>query len=345
MEKEIFKFIIIIVVFVFIYNKIFKSKKDNSNEDNNEDDIEKPYKSIVEYDRKKIQELSKQLLLRHITTSKNNSQAVNHHHIINQIIDICKSENIPYTTEKINEIFESIENSDFIQEEISRQIIKIEKQAQAKIIQKEKEIKRKEELAKRIQEQQKIEDREIKFYEDFKEDISSKINYLLHNNKYSDIKKDYESIVLELIDISEKNYSNSIYFKQDIIAYGRNYEDFIRNTLSKSLELKKEKLMKNSPLYDYFGAIEGGETTLYYLKLNNKFDESRYKVGVTLQNVKARYNGINHPFVVLYEKKLTHANTIEKQILKEFNYLVTDESLLGTNGSEIFKEDVLKLDK
>ena len=103
--------------------------------------------------------------------------------------------------------------------------------------------------------------------------------------------------------------------------------------------------MLYSPLYDYFNAVEGGETTLYYLKLNNKFSEVRYKIGVTLQDVKTRYKGINHPFIVLYEKKLTHANTIEKQILQEFQHLVTDESLLGTTGCEILKEDVLKLDK
>lgn len=332
MEKEIFKFIIIIVVLVFIYNKIFKSKKDNSNEDNNEDDIEKPYKSIVEYDRKKIQELSKQLLLRHITTSKNNSQAVNHHHIINQIIDICKSENIPYTIEKINEIFESIEKSDFIQEEIKKQIIKIEKE-------KEKEQKRKEELARWMQEQQEKKDRELYLFETFKKEIYSKIEDIVYYGKHSEIQENFEEIISDMINFSEEKYY------KHIGNYKYDCEEYIRTNLSDNIQKKKEYLMRESPLYDYFEAIEGGETTLYYLKLNNKFGEIRYKVGVTLQTVKARYNGINHPFVVLYEKKLTHANTIEKQILKEFNYLVTDESLLGTNGSEIFKEDVLRLDK
>jgi len=43
-------------------------------------------------------------------------------------------------------------------------------------------------------------------------------------------------------------------------------------------------------------------------------------------------------------KKLTFAKTIEKKILNDFKHLVTNESLLRTTGSEIFKEDVLKLD-
>ena len=106
---------------------------------------------------------------------------------------------------------------------------------------------------------------------------------------------------------------------------------------------EKEEALNNSPLVNYFGAIEGGETTLYYLKLKNKFGETRYKIGVTLNSVEKRYLG-RSDYKILYENKLTHANTIEKNVLKTFHHLVTDESLLGTNGTEIFKEDVLKLD-
>ena len=109
-------------------------------------------------------------------------------------------------------------------------------------------------------------------------------------------------------------------------------------------ELKEqEEALNNSPLVNYFGAIEGGETILYYLKLKNKFGETRYKIGVTLNSVEKRYSG-RSDYKILYEKKLTHANTIEKKILKKFNHLITDESLLDTNGTEIFKEDILKLD-
>ena len=107
--------------------------------------------------------------------------------------------------------------------------------------------------------------------------------------------------------------------------------------------IKEAEALSVSPLNNYFKAVEGGETTLYYLKLKNKFGETRYKVGVTLGSVAKRYSG-HSGYKVLYEKKLTHANTIEREILKKFSAVITDESLLGTNGTEIFKEDILKLD-
>lgn len=122
--------------------------------------------------------------------------------------------------------------------------------------------------------------------------------------------------------------------------------------LEKNKELEKQreieyqkKLLKESPL-TYFGAVEGGETTFYYLKLKNKSGETRYKIGVTLNTVAKRYQRFNKDidYEILLQKKFTHANKIEKKILKEFHSLKTYESLLGTSGTEIFKEDILKLD-
>ncbi len=137
-------------------------------------------------------------------------------------------------------------------------------------------------------------------------------------------------------------------FKKNTEREEREKLEAIKKVRREKLEaIKREKLkqlkLNDSPLYSYFGAIEGGETTLYYLKLKNKFEEIRYKIGVTINNVSQRYpNKFNYE--ILYEKKLTHANTIEKEIKKEFFHVITDESLLGTDGSEIFKEDVLKMD-
>lgn len=111
------------------------------------------------------------------------------------------------------------------------------------------------------------------------------------------------------------------------------------------------------PLYDpvycgrsnfldgFLNAEEGGETTFYYLKLKNKFGEDRFKIGVTIGSVKKRYGSkYLNQFEVLYEKKLTHAKSIEKEIKNMFNKHITDESLIGTTGTEIFNIDILEMD-
>ena len=114
----------------------------------------------------------------------------------------------------------------------------------------------------------------------------------------------------------------------------------------RQLEVKKKRewALQNSPLWNYFGAEKGGETTFYYLKLKNKKGQVRYKVGVSLNGVIKRYKGVSEKYEILFEESLTHSNTIEKKILKHFKDKITNENLLGTNGTEIFSEDVLKMD-
>lgn len=98
------------------------------------------------------------------------------------------------------------------------------------------------------------------------------------------------------------------------------------------------------PIHNFFEAVNGGETTLYYLKLWNDRGEVRYKVGVTLQSIEQRYKEYYRGFIVLFEEKLTHANTIEKNILRYNKNYITHEKLLGTKGKEIFSDDILRLD-
>lgn len=184
---------------------------------------------------------------------------------------------------------------------------------------------------------------------------------LIHN--FDDIDYIFNTLNMGVVEINQKNindysvaivYNNINEVKQAYKNYFKKPNKSILN-IRKSIviELKrrknereqKEYALNNSPLYNYFKAIEGGETTFYYLKLQNKFGERRYKFGVTLSSVKDRYaNKYHSEFEILYEKKLTHARSIETQIKQEFAHLITDESLIGTTGTEIVKEDILKMD-
>ena len=132
--------------------------------------------------------------------------------------------------------------------------------------------------------------------------------------------------------------------------------------LPKSITKKSIKKVGNSPEYlcepiihnnvletniltKKFNAIEGGETTLYYLKLLFK-GKPYYKIGVTLNSVKKRYKVQDFKIIdkILYEKKLTHANKIEKAILKEYNAFLFPLAILSSGHSEVFDSDVLNLD-
>lgn len=147
--------------------------------------------------------------------------------------------------------------------------------------------------------------------------------------------------------VKEINKINKLYFIKNNPKIRLIKKQIIKELkIRKKEREEKEFALNNSPLYNYFNAIEGGETTFYYLKLKNKFGEIRYKFGITLSSVNEIYSKKHkNDFEILYEKKLTHARSIELQIKQEFNHLITDESLIGTNGTEILKEDLLKLDK
>ena len=106
-----------------------------------------------------------------------------------------------------------------------------------------------------------------------------------------------------------------------------------------------ETAQDESNVLDSFNPIEGGETTLYYLRLVFK-GKNYYKIGVTINDVTSRYNFKDFRVIdkILYEKKLTHANTIEKAILKEFNEHIFPLGILSSGATEIFDVDVLKMD-
>jgi len=101
--------------------------------------------------------------------------------------------------------------------------------------------------------------------------------------------------------------------------------------------------LENSPLTNHFGAQEGGTTYLYYLKINRT---NTYKIGITKQHggVRSRYTSSERcQFTVLFEKKIVGAEKIERAIIRHYKSLVTNRNQIGTKGTEIFKEDVLRL--
>lgn len=121
------------------------------------------------------------------------------------------------------------------------------------------------------------------------------------------------------------------------------------NILIDILKIKQDEANRQKELYatvlDSFNPVEGGETTLYYLRLVFR-GKRYYKIGITLHSVAERYTAKDFDIIekVLYEKKLTFAKTIEQQIIKHFADKVFPLSILSSGDSEIFDEDVLKLD-
>lgn len=109
--------------------------------------------------------------------------------------------------------------------------------------------------------------------------------------------------------------------------------------------IEEIKQSKCSNILDDFNPEEGGETILYYLRLNFR-GRKYYKIGVTLNSVKERYSNKDFEIIekILYEKRLTFANTIEQQIIKKFKDKIFPLSILSSGESEIFDEDILKLD-
>jgi hypothetical protein len=102
----------------------------------------------------------------------------------------------------------------------------------------------------------------------------------------------------------------------------------------------------NSNILERYNPIEGGETTLYYLRLLYR-GRKYYKIGVTLRDISSRYTQQDQQYIekVLYEKKLTHANTIEQKILKDFHNHIFPLAILSSGHSEVFDYDILELDE
>ena len=111
------------------------------------------------------------------------------------------------------------------------------------------------------------------------------------------------------------------------------------HTLKKALRKEAIELLDFENLYN----IEvGGERRLYYLRVEFK-GKPYYKIGITKNTVEERYKSYNN-YVVLYDKIITKAETIENQIKEEFKEDIFPIALLGTMGTEFFDRDVLGLD-
>jgi hypothetical protein len=152
--------------------------------------------------------------------------------------------------------------------------------------------------------------------------------------------------------------------EKDRIKYNRELEKKLKNQAKEREKNEKEKMKLDkltaiecerqllsqqvagaSQILDVFNPVEGGETTLYYLRLVFR-DKYYYKVGITFNSVRDRYNNSDFKFIdkILYEKKLTHARTIEQDIISHFKDSIFPLAILSSGESEIFDEDVLRLD-
>lgn len=92
-----------------------------------------------------------------------------------------------------------------------------------------------------------------------------------------------------------------------------------------------------------------GDKTFYYIKLYNRKNQVRYKVGITKYDVKKRYINTHTTYYegkdyeIIYEKRLLNAEKVEEKIKQK--YKSSYDYLLGTAGTEIFDTDILGLDK
>ena len=160
------------------------------------------------------------------------------------------------------------------------------------------------------------------------------------------LQQEISSVIEDLVfNDKEKKFINENkikIFKADIdilpfTLYDKEIEYFIKNSIN--------IVYSNISVLDNYNPIEGGETSLYYLRLRFK-GKAYYKVGVTLRDVKSRYTKKDLQFIekIIYEKKLTHANTIEQKILKDYQNSIFPLAILSSGHSEVFDYDVLGLD-
>lgn len=154
--------------------------------------------------------------------------------------------------------------------------------------------------------------------------------------------------IMERIEINNNTYTNFLFQNKGIkytITFSEDgYKVETIDLKSELLKAKKAKeiALNNTPLKNYFAAIEDSraDTIFYYLKLNN----GNYKIGITVNSVESRYSG-KKGYQVLYEERLINARQVEKAIINEFSqYVVNQDNILGTEGTEIFNRDILKLD-
>lgn len=101
-----------------------------------------------------------------------------------------------------------------------------------------------------------------------------------------------------------------------------------------------------------FGSVRAhpkADKTFYYIKLYNRKNQVRYKIGITKYDVKKRYINTHKGYYadkdyeIIYEKRLLNAEKVEAEIKQK--YKSSYDYLLGTAGTEIFDTDILGLDK
>lgn len=195
-----------------------------------------------------------------------------------------------------------------------------------------------------------------------------KIEEIVKNNpqilKYGKLSEQQENQeVLEVLDMVEVFYDDAYKYGIDIGSSRwvdgkwESHQGYYQNLYLKIFDAIDDYLIDeyfndenfyidtDDSVFKSFNPIEGGETTLYYLRLSFR-GKRYYKIGVTLGSVKSRYTSKDFETIdkVLYEKQLTHANTIEKQIIKKFQDKVFPLSILSSGQTEIFDEDILKMD-
>jgi len=180
--------------------------------------------------------------------------------------------------------------------------------------------------------------------------LETKLLILLNDKVYKDFKQSQEEAyqlakikalkpeVLKLIHLLFRVIERRTILK----SLGTNLNYFM---MSEKVIDRTQKIEKSLDVLENFNPVEGGETTLYYLRL--LFRGVRYyKIGVTLKSVNERYSPKDFQFIdkVLYEKKLTHANTIEQKIKTKYRSNIFPLAILSSGHSEVFDRDILDLD-
>ena len=145
--------------------------------------------------------------------------------------------------------------------------------------------------------------------------------------------------------VEAEEYKEKIKNKEAEISMLEQRIKKLDKNIEEEKELREQQLkyaLENSPLTNYFGVKydDDADNILYYLKLPN----GHYKVGITSSSVSKRYSGI-YGYKVLLERRAVNARQVEGKIKQTFKHLVVGEDKhLNTKGTEIFSEDVLKLD-
>ena len=148
----------------------------------------------------------------------------------------------------------------------------------------------------------------------------------IHNNKYTYIEDSYISTHIKMKIVCPK------------------HGEFLQTPKAQLKGHGCVKCIEGTQYQAYYEA----PTLLYYIKFTT-VDKEYFKIGITKQNIKKRYNSLyKYPHIKGYEilniKEFPNghsAYTVEQEIVSTFKDLLTKDSVLVGNGnSEVFDKDI-----